>query len=43
MTIDEIRDLLEYDAWAPRQLLEAAATLGSAAAWARDLDGTPRT
>ena len=43
MTIDEIRELLEYDAWATRQLIQAAATAGSAAAWTRDLDGAPRT
>ena len=41
MTINEIRELLEYDAWATRQLMEAAATLGSSA-WTRDLNG-PRT
>lgn len=41
MTINEIRDLLEYDAWATQQLIQAAATLGSAA-WTHDLNG-PRT
>ncbi len=41
MTMDEIRDLLEYDAWATRQILQAAATIGSAA-WRRDLN-RPRT
>ena len=41
MTMDEIRDLLEYDAWATRQFLKAAATAGSAV-WTRDLNG-PRT
>ena len=38
MTINEIRELLEYDAWATRQLLDAAQGL-SAEAWARDLGG----
>lgn len=41
MTVDEIGELLEYDAWATRQLIEAAAVLGSGA-WTRDLNG-PRT
>ena len=54
MTMNEIRELLEYDAWATRQLLEAAATLGSTttvpgngapadATWTRDLNGALRT
>ena len=42
MTLNEIRELLEYDAWATRQMLEAAASLG-AEAWARDRDSAPRT
>jgi uncharacterized damage-inducible protein DinB len=41
MTMNEIRELLEYDAWATRQLMEAATTLGGSA-WTRDLNG-PRT
>jgi len=41
MTVNEIRELLEYDAWATRQLMEAAATVDSAA-WMRDMNG-PRT
>ena len=45
--MNEIRELLEYDAWATRQILEAVTTLGgaapgSAASWTRDLNG-PRT
>ena len=42
MSLDEIRDLLEYDAWATRQMLEAAATVGTEA-WAGDRNGAPRT
>ncbi len=47
MTMNEMRDLLEYDAWATRQILEAVTTLGGAApggaaSWTRDLNG-PRT
>ena len=42
MTLDEIRELLEYDAWATRQMLEASARLGTEA-WTRDRDGAPRT
>ena len=44
-SIDEIRDLLEYDAWATRQFIEAVTTSGSVAAvaWTRDLNGAPRT
>lgn len=41
MSINEIRELLEFDAWATRQLMEAAATVDGAA-WTRDLNG-PRT
>ncbi len=41
MTLDEVRELLEYDAWATRQLMEAAAPAGPTA-WTRDLNG-PRT
>jgi uncharacterized damage-inducible protein DinB len=46
-TIDEIRDLLAYDAWATGQFIEAVTTLGgaapgSAASWTRDWNG-PRT
>ncbi len=43
LTINELRELLEYDAWATRQLIEAAATVDSTAAWTHDLNGTPRT
>ena len=43
MTVNEIHELLEYDAWATRQLIEAAATIGSAAAWTCDLNGARRT
>ncbi len=43
MTKNDIRELLEYDAWATRQLIEAAATVGSTAAWTHDLNGTPLT
>ena len=45
-SINEIRELLEYDAWATGQFIEAVTTSGSAAAaatWTRDLDGAPRT
>lgn len=41
MTANEMRELLEYDAWATRKMLEAAATLSNLE-WARDLNG-PRT
>ena len=42
--MNEIRELLEYDAWATGQILEAVTTLGSAvpgsaASWTRDLNG----
>ena len=47
--MNEMRDLLAYDAWATGQILEAVTTLGgaapdsTAAAWTRDLNGAPRT
>ncbi len=45
---EEIHELLEYDAWATGQILEAVTTLGgaapgSAASWTRNWNGTPRT
>ncbi len=45
--MNEIRELLAYDAWATGQILEAVTTLGGvapggAASWTRDLNG-PRT
>ena len=46
-TINEIREMLAYDAWATGQILQAVTTLGStapgsAASWTRDWNG-PRT
>ena len=45
-TINEIREQLEYDAWATGQFIEAVTASGSAAAaaaWTRDWNGAPRT
>jgi uncharacterized damage-inducible protein DinB len=39
--VNEIRELLEYDTWATRKMLEAVMSLDDEA-WTRDLNG-PRT